>query len=702
VSIKEEPLKDFASEMIRNIGLLGHGGSGKTSLAEALLFTMGVVNRIGKVDDGSTTSDYHPDEIERKISIGTSLLHGEWKDWKINMLDVPGYSDFIGEARGALRIVDMAVLILKGVEGVEVGTEQIYESAEKDGVPCLFFVNRLDNEHADFDKVLDMAKERYGTKAVPVQFPANQGLGFDKIVDVIKMKLLTYEGGKGKATVSDIPADLQSRAEEIRAQVIESAAENDEALMEAFFENETLTDEQLRIGLRKGILSRSLIPILCGSAEVNAGTGALLDFIGEFGPTPLDKEKVTGTVPGGEEKKERILSTDQPLCAFVFKTVSEAHVGELSLVRVYSGKLQSGAEAYNSNQGRSEKIGQIYLMNGKNRTEMGVLKAGDLGALVKLKNTHTSHTLCDKGDPIQLAPIAFPDPVISVAIRPKSRGDEEKISTGLHILKEEDPSFTVVSDPELKQMILSGQGDMHLTVIIGRLKEKYGVDVTEERPKVPYRETITIKADDKYRHKKQTGGAGQFAEVWMRIEPMPRGEGFAFGNEVKGGNVSGVFIPSIEKGVRQVLVEGPVAGYNVVDVKAIVFDGKEHPVDSKDIAFQTAGREVFKAAFRKAKPILLEPIYNIEVKVPEEVMGDIMGDLSGRRGKIMGMETAGHFQIIKAKVPLAELDQYATKLRSMTSGRGIYKRMFSHYDPMPKESEARVIAEAQKAKEEER
>lgn len=695
-------MKDYASEMIRNIGLLGHGSSGKTSLAEALLYTMGTVNRMGKIDDGSTVSDYHPDEIERKISIGTSLLHGEWKDWKINLLDVPGYSDFIGEAKGALRVVDLAVLVLNGVEGIEVGTEQIFESAETDDVPRLFFINRLDNEHADFEKVLGMAKERYGTRAVPVQFPVNQGHGFNKVVDVVKMKLLTFEGEKGKAALSDIPSDLQGRADELRSQLIESAAENDEAIMEAYFENETLTDDQLRTGLRKGILSRSLIPILCGSAGINAGSGALLDFIGGFGPSPLDKEKIVGTVPGKEDQKECTLAPDQSLSAFVFKTVSEAHVGELSLVRVYSGQLKSGAEVYNSNQGQTEKIGQIYLMNGKNRTEVGVLKAGDLGALVKLKNTSTSHTLCDKSDPIQLPPIAFPDPVISVAIRPVSRGDEEKISTGLHVLHDEDPSFTVINDPELKQTILSGQGDLHLAVIIGRLKEKYGVDVTEERPKVPYRETITAKADDKYRHKKQTGGAGQFAEVWMKIEPQPRGEGFEFENHVKGGNISAVFIPSIEKGIKQVLVEGPVAGYSVVDVKAIVYDGKEHPVDSKDIAFQTAGREVFKAAFLKAKPILLEPIYDVEVKVPEEVMGDVMGDLSGRRGKIMGMEGAGHFQIIKAKVPLAELDQYATTLRSITSGRGLYKRSFSHYDPMPKENEARVIAEAQKAKEEDK
>ncbi|HDQ45054.1 MAG TPA: elongation factor G [bacterium] len=696
-------MKEYASELIRNIGLFGHGGTGKTALAEALLYTMGVTNRLGKVDDGSTLSDYHPDEIARKISIGTSILHGEWQDWKFNILDVPGYSDFIGEAKGALRVVDLAVLVLNGVQGVEVGTETIAEFAEGDEVPLLFFVNRMDAEHADFDKVLGMAKDRYGNKVAPIQFPVNPGHGFNRVVDLIQMKLLTFEpGGKDKPAVSDIPADLRGKADTLRSQLIESAAENDESLMEAFFANETLNDEELKTGLRKGIASRSLIPVLCGAATLNAGVASLLDFIGAYGPTPLDKQTLTGTVPGGEEKKTRKLAADVPMSAFVFKTVSEAHVGELSLVRVFSGVLKSGTDVMNSTQRSSEKIGQVYLLNGKNRSEIGMLKAGDIGALVKLKHTLTGNTLCDKADPITLPRIVFPAPVISVAVRPKSRGDEDKISTGLHVLHDEDPSFTVVNDPELHQTILSGQGDLHLAVIIGRLKEKYGVDVAEERPKIPYRETITVKADDKYRHKKQTGGAGQFAEVWMRIEPLSRGEGFEFGNEVKGGAISSVFIPSIEKGVKQMLEEGPVAGYRVVDVKAIVYDGKEHPVDSKDIAFQTAGREVFKAAFLKARPILLEPIYDIEVKVPEEAMGDVMGDLSGRRGKIMGMESIGHFQIIKAKVPLAELDQYATTLRSITSGRGIYGRQFSHYETAPKDVETRVIEEARKRKEEER
>jgi elongation factor G len=695
-------VKEFAGDKIRNIGLVGHGGVGKTSLAETLLYCMGEINRIGKIDDGSTVSDYHPDEIERKISISTSMLHGEWKEWKINMLDTPGYSDFIGETKGALRVTDLAVVILNAVAGVEVGTEQVIEFADEYEIPRLFFLNRLDNEHANFNKAFQSVREQYGNGVVAFQLPVNQGEGFNKVIDLISMKMITYgSDGSGKGTVSDIPDEYTSKAEELHNKIIESAAESEDALMEAFFEAGELTDAQLLQGIRKGILTRSMLPVLCGSAEKNMGTHQLLDILGKFGPCTLDFGKVTGKEPGSENAVERTISENEPLSSLVFKTVSEAHVGELSLVKVYSGILKSGSDAMNSSQRSSEKIGQIYLLNGKTRKEVGSLKAGDIGALVKLKNTSTSDTLCDKQNSIVLDPIQFPEPVISVAINPKSRGDEEKISSGLHLLHDEDPSFTVVMDPELHQTIVSGQGELHLSVIIQRLKAQFGVEVDERRPKIPYRETITGKADEKYRHKKQTGGAGQFAEVWMRVEPLPRGGGFEFDNKVTGGAISSVFIPSVEKGVKQVLVTGPLAGYKVIDVKAIVYDGKEHPVDSKDIAFQVAGREVFKACLLNAKPILLEPIYDIQVKVPEECMGDVMGDLSSRRGKIMGMESKGNSQFIKANVPLADLDRYATTLRSITSGRGIYSRSFSHYETVPREFEGKIIEEARAEKEKE-
>jgi len=695
-------VKVFSVDKIRNAGLIGHGGVGKTSLAEAMLFNMGETNRIGKVDDGSTVSDYHPDEIERKISISTSLLHGIWKDWKINLLDTPGYSDFIGDAKCALRVTDLAVTVLSAVDGVEVGTEQVLEFAQEFNIPRMFFVNRMDNEHADFDKIVNSTRERYGTGVVACQFPVNQGEGFNKIVDVLNLKLITYESdGSGKFTSGDLPDDLKSSAGEMREKIMESAAESDDALLESYFEAGTLTEDQFRTGLRKGLMTRTLIPVFCGSAEKNIGMAQLLDFISQVGPSPGDFEKISVKEPKTDNQVERKIGDEEPLSAMIFKTISEAHVGELSLVRVYSGVLKTGTEVLNANVGSSEKIGQIYLLNGKSRKEIGELRSGDIGALVKLKNTSTGNTLSDKKSPIIITPIKFPEPLISVAVRPKSRGDEEKISNGLHILHDEDPSFTIDIDPELHQTILSGQGELHLKVIIRRLKEKFGVDVDEEKPKVPYRETITAKAEEKYRHKKQTGGAGQFAEVWMRIEPMPRGGGFEFDNKVVGGAISSVFIPSVEKGVKQVLVNGPLGGYRVVDVKAIVYDGKEHPVDSKDIAFQIAGREVFKQAMLKARPILLEPIYDIEVKVPEDHMGDVMGDLSSRRGKIMGMDSKGHFQIIKAKVPLAELDRYATTLRSLTSGRGLFTRSFSHYEPLPKELESKVVDEARASGEKE-
>jgi len=694
-------VKAFSAGKIRNIGLVGHGGVGKTTFAEALVFTMGSTNRMGTIDEGNTVSDHHADEIERKISINTSLLYGEWKENKINILDMPGYSDFMGGAKGAFRVIDLAVVVVSAVEGVEVGTEQVFEFADEYQKPRAVFVNRVNNEHARFDQVFSNLQERFGTGVVAIQFPVNAGEGFNKIVDVLKKKLLTYEpGSKNKPKVEELPDDLKAKAEEYRNQIVEAAAESDDKLMEAYFDAGDLTDEQIVEGLRKGILSGTLVPVLCGAANTNIGTTELLDFLAAYGPSPIDFEKITGKK--AEQEVERKISDQEPLCAFVFQTLSEAHVGELSLVRVYSGQLNSGDEIQNITKQISEKIGQIYIMNGKNRNEIGNLTTGDIGALVKLKNTKTNDTLCDKRSPMMMEPVAFPQPVISVAVSPKSRGDEEKISSGLHVLQDEDPSFTVVQDPELHQTIVSGQGDLHLKVIIDRLKDKYGVEVSEERPKIPYRETITAKADDKYRHKKQTGGAGQFAEVWMRIEPRQRGEGFEFGNEVKGGNISSVFIPSIEKGIKQVLENGPVAGYRVVDVKAIVYDGKEHPVDSKDIAFQSAGREVFKAAFLKARPILLEPIYDVEVKVPEDHMGDVMGDLSGRRGKIMGTESKGNFQVIKAKVPLSDLDRYATSLRSITSGRGIYRRSFSHYEQVPKDQEAKIIEESRKAKEEEK
>jgi len=687
-------VKEYSPNEIRNIGLVSHQSVGKTSLAEAFIYSAGETNRLGSIDDGTTLSDFRTDEIERKISISTSLLNFEWNKTKINLIDIPGYLDFLGEVKCGLCVADLSIVLLNAISGVEVGTDISWEIIEEKEIPSILFINLEDKEHANFEKTVAMAKEDFGNGVTAFQFPVNEGEGFNSIIDLLKMKKITFKtDSSGKFTMEDIPADLADKATNLRNELIEKVAESDDELLEKYFDAGELTEDELYSGLKKGLLNRKIFPVFCGAAAQNFGTHLLLDFIAENGPSPADRSPVAAQ---DKEDKDIEINVDEnaPFSAIVFKTLSELHVGELSLIKVYSGSIKSGDEVLNTTNNITEKIGQIYTLNGKDRKETGILKTGDIGALVKLKNTHTGNTLSDKKTPVKFPAISFPEPVVEIAVKPKSKGDEEKISTGLHTLHEIDPSFTVRIDPELKQTVVAGQGEMHLTIILQRLKERYGVEVEQKRPKIPYRETITAKADEKYRHKKQSGGAGQFAEVWMRIEPLSRGTGFEFESKVVGGAISSVFIPSIEKGINQVLVDGAVAGYKIVDVKATVYDGKEHPVDSKDIAFQIAGREVFKMAMKSAKPILLEPIYNVAIKCPEEYMGDVMGDLSSRRGKISGMEVQGRFQVVKALVPLAELHNYATTLRSLTQGRATHTRSLSHYDPLPKELEAKIVEES--------
>ncbi len=691
-------MKEYTIDKIRNIALMGHGSTGKTTLSEAMLFSAGETNRFGTIDDGTTISDYSSDEIERKISISASLLHLDWKNTKINILDTPGYFDFIGEVRSGLRAADLAVMLLSGVAGVEVGTDLGWDLLQVFKKPRLFFINHLNREHANFEKVLGSTKESYGNAVVAVNFPANEGENFNSIIDVLRMKKVTFKtDGSGVYTMEDIPADLKTKAEKLRTEFIEKVAECDDEILEKYFEAGELTEEEIIKGIKKGLANMAIFPVLCGAASKNVGTQLFLDFVINYCPSPADILPFSAEADGNKVKLTPQENTE--FAGFVFKTLSELHVGELSLIRVFSGTLKTGDEVMNISRSASEKIGQIYALNGKERKEIGILKAGDIGALVKLRETHTGDTLCSKKRKLKFEPIVFPTPVVEMAVTPKSKGDEDKISTGLHTLNEIDPSFKITVDPELHQTVIAGQGEVHLAVILKRLKERFGVEVERKKPKIPYRETITGKADEKYRHKKQSGGAGQFAEVWLKVEPLPRGSGFEFANAVVGGSIPSVFIPSVEKGVKQIITEGALAGYKIVDVKAIVYDGKYHPVDSKDIAFQIAGREVFKMAIKNAKPILLEPIYTVEVKCPEENMGDIMGDISTRRGKIQGMESVGRFQIVKAIIPLAELHDYSTSLRSMTQGRATYAREFSHYEPLPKDQEAKVIAEWQAEKE---
>jgi elongation factor G len=693
-------VKEYTVDKIRNIGLVSHGSVGKTSLAEAMLYSAGETNRLGTIDDGTTVSDYSPDEIERKISISTSMLHLNWKNHKINMLDTPGYSDFIGEVIGALQVCDTAVILLNGVAGIEVGTETVYRLAEKKQIPRVFFVNRLDKEHADFNKVFEMTKDRFGNAVVALQFPVNEGEAFDSVVDVVRMKMLKFEKNKsGKFTEEPIPNNLANHAAELRNTLMETISENDEELLDIYCDVGELSDEQLRTGLRNQIVAGNIFPVICGTATANMGVYQLLDLIVNGCSSPADRPKPEGVKPGTSATVARDVSVDASLSALVFKTISEPHVGELSFFRVFSGVMKTGNEVLNSSKGSTEKIGQIYLMNGKNRKEIGQLNVGDIGAIVKLKDTSTGDTLCDKGNPIVLPEIKFPEPVIRIAVEPKAKGDEEKISSGLHTIQDEDPTFKVVVDPELKQIIIHGQGELHLDIIIKRLKEKYGVDVNTVEPKIPYRETIRGVAEGAHKYKKQSGGRGQYGDVSLKLEPLPRGEGYEFVDAIVGGVIPNKYIPAVEKGIKEAMAGGIMAGYPVIDVKVTLFYGSYHSVDSSDMAFKIAGSMCFKKVFKESKPVLLEPIYDVEVQVPEDFMGDVMGDISSRRGKILGMDAEGPFQVIKAKVPLAELYKYSTTLRSLTQGRGVHRRKFSHYEEVPKEIADKIIAQAEAEKE---
>ncbi len=691
-------MKVYSTDKIRNIALISHATVGKTTLAEALLYTSGAITRMGTIEDGTTQSDYHDDEIERQFSISTTLLNCEWKDRKINIIDTPGYPDFHGEVNGAMRAADTGVVLVNAIAGVEVGTDAVYNAAGEHGAAIVWFVNRCDREHADFASAVNSISEAFSMRAVPVQLPVQPGEAFNKIIDLLSMKLITYDEA-GKGTTSDIPADLQGEAEAAREQLIEAVAECDDDLLEKFFDSGELTEEEIRSGLRTGLTERKIAPVLCGAAAKGYGADLLLDFISLYCPAPDARGSISGTLPESDEEVSFPCKADANLAALVFKTMSERHLGELSFFRVFSGTLEAGSEVFNSTQNITEKIGQLYVMNGKNRSDISKLVAGDIGTAVKLKGTHTGDTLCNKSAPIVLPPIKFPEPVIRVALESKTKGDEDKIANGLSTLHEEDPSFTVTIDPELHQTILAGQGELHFDVIIKRLKEKYGVEVDLVEPKIPYRETIRGTAQGQNKYKKQSGGRGQYGDVHLKLEPMPRGEGFEFVDEIVGGVVPGKYIPAVEKGIKEAMEQGVIAGYPVVDVRVRLYDGSYHSVDSSDMAFKIAASMGFRKLFKEANPVLLEPIYDVEIRVPEEFMGDVMGDISSRRGKIQGMEAEGQFQVIKAKVPLAELYKYSTKLRSLTQGKGLHRRKFSHYEEMPGDVQAKLVAEYEAARE---
>ena len=691
-------MKQFQSSDIRNFAIVGHGTSGKTCLAEAMLKLGGETNRLGTIEDGSTTSDYHPGEKSRQISIHATPLHMEWMDKKFNLIDTPGYSDFIGEAIGSLSVVDLAVITIHAVNGVEVGTETMWNHATKLGIPKMLVVNGIDREHTKFDTILAQVRSRFGNNVFPMQLPVNEGPGYDQNVDVLRSKLISYQAdGSGQMTEGELPDELQEKVKGLHEELIEYVAESDDTLLEKFFDEDGLSEEDMRNGIHRAIQDQTFIPLFCTSATSNVGVARVCDFISKYGSSPDDRKTITAHDQQGNDVEVSLDGSDTVLQ--IFKTVAESHVGELSLFRVYSGKVKTGQDYHNSDRNTNERFGQMFILNGKNRTQVDQLSAGDMAGVVKLKNTHTGNTLCS-GKHLTLPSLDLPNPNIHAAIKSTAKGDEEKLAVGLATLHEEDPTFVYRVDSEVKQTIISGQGELHLTVTTERLKRRFGIDIHLEEPKVPFRETISANGEAKYRHKKQSGGAGQFAEVWMRIEPKQSGEGIDFTHSLVGQNVDRVFVPSVEKGVNTACSDGILAGCKVVDIKIDFYDGKMHPVDSKDIAFQTAGKHAFREAFLDAHPCLLEPIIDIEVKVPEDYMGDIMGSISGKRGKIMGVDADGSFQVIKAQVPQVELYHYSTTVRSLTGGRGIHSESFSHYEKMPKEFEQRVIKDRQTVEDE--
>jgi len=688
-------MKEYQAADIRNFAVVGHASSGKTMLCEAMLACAGVINRMGSIAAGSTTSDYHVSEINRQISVQASLLHLEWLNKKFNIIDCPGYADFMSEGLGALRVGDFALIVVNAAHGVGVGTDAMWKCATEDGIPKLIVLNGFDKEDTDFEKVLNELREHFGARVFPISIPVNPGPGFNQLLDVLRNEVITYAGDKsGKFTEAQASGDLAGRVTALHKEVIEYIAEADDTLMEKWMDKGTLTEEELRAGLHAAVQKQSFVPVFCTSAENNIGVARLMDMIAKYGSSPVDRKTVAALDADGNECTVD-LAGNETVC-YVFKTMSEAQFGELSFFRVYSGQVKFGSELYNTDRRMSEKIGQIYLLNGKNRETIPAVNAGDIAAVVKLKDTHTGNTLCSAKHPVALPKVVYPRPSIHASLKSTAKGEEEKVASGLAALHHEDPTFLHQVDGELHQTILSAQGELHLEVIADRLRRRYGVHVELGEPRVKYRETIRGRGDSKYRHKKQTGGSGQFAEVWLRVEPKVRDTGVEFTQSLVGQNVDRNFVPSVEKGVNRACDEGIISGYRVVDVKIEFYDGKMHPVDSKDIAFQTAGYYAFKEAFTAAKPCMLEPINKIEIRIPEDCMGKVMGDLSSRRGKVQGMEVEGSFQVIKAQVPAKELYRYSSTLRSLTGGRGVHTEDFSHYEEMPRDAEARLVEEYKK------
>lgn len=679
---------------IRNLVLLSHAGAGKTSLAEAMLYSAKAIDRLGRIEEGNTALDFEPQETTRKMSLSLAVATFEWKNALINLLDSPGYFDFVADTLASCRAADNCLLLVDAAVGMEPGTEQVWEHSERERLPKMLFFNKMKKENANFFDSFESAKAVFGGSLIPLQFPIGAAEKFSGIVDLLKLKAYSFSDGSMKTI--EIPEDLKAKVDEFRKNLIESVAEKDDALLEKYLDTGELSPTDIIKVLKSSVAKRELVPALCGDAYHNCGVDLLMDWVLELFPSPDEFPPVKGRLPDSEAEVERKRGADEPLSCFVFKSTSEPHVGDLTYVRVYSGTLDPGTTVFNGNTGASEKVNQIYLATGKRRREVTSLPSGGIGVLVKLKATKSGHTLCSREHPIVFPAIQFPQPFTSVAVVPKGKGDEEKLSTALTKLSQEDPTFRVEYDTELKQVLAYGIGELHLDVKFQRLADRYSVAVELAKPKIPFRETITRSTEVQGKYKRQSGGRGQYGDVWIKIEPLEKGAGFEFVNKIVGGAIPSKYIPAVEKGVREAMREGVLGSYPMVDLRVTLCDGTFHEVDSSDIAFQIAGSMAFKKGALECGPIMLEPVFEVEVFVPEAEMGQVIGDLNSRRGKVSSMEQVGKLRKIKALVPQAEMYKYSTQLKTMTQGRGLFTQKFSFYEEMPRELQDRLVKELTK------
>jgi len=695
-------MKRFEPSYTRNIGTFGHGGEGKTSLVDAMLFDTGENNRLGRVDDGSSLMDFEPEEINRKISISASLSHFEWDKHQFHIIDTPGYANFIAEAKASMRVVDGAIIVVQGNSGVKVQTETVWDYANEFGIPRILFVSKMDMERADFLKVVEEVKKTFPSQsAIPVQLPIGGEGNFKGVVDLIHKKAYLYqEDSSGQFEIKEVPPDMKEEVDRLREKLIEAVVEMDDQLMEKYLESGEISTEEIVQCLRRGTMERRLVPALCGSSIRNIGIQPILNMMIRCFPSPLEKGSVQGKNITTGEIEIREPKEDAPFSAFVFKTIVDPYAGKLSLFRVYSGSISSDSLVYNSKKDVKERIGQIFLMEGKKQKPVGFASIGDIVAVAKLKETTTGDTFSDEKRPILFEETRLPLPVISYALTPKSKGDEDKIASSLARIHEEDPTMMMGRDEQTGEILLSGVGQTHVEVIVEKLKRKFGVEVNLSVPKVPYKETIRgSKTGVIYRHKKQTGGRGQFAEVHFDISGLPRGTGFEFDNALTGMNVPRNFVPAVEKGIVEAMQSGVLGGYPVVDVKVRFYDGKSHEVDSSEMAFKIAAIMAFKKGVQEANPVLLEPIMKVEVTAPDENIGDVIGDLNSRRGRVLRVDSKGNYQVVLANVPMAEMLKYAPDLNSKTGGRGTFTMEFSHYEEVPAQLSEKIIAQAKKEKE---